>query len=80
MHAEIGRSDLGKLAVFECVREFPVRVKCSALYWHTLLAAVKQHESLVSTELGKMGGSPKFKIMKQNKDQNQDLKNKIIEL
>ena len=27
--------DLGKLAVFAGVREFPVRVKCATLAWHT---------------------------------------------
>ena len=40
----------GKLAVFAGVREFPVRVKCAALAWHTLLAALKQEKSVVSTE------------------------------
>ena len=30
---------LGKLAVFEGVREFPLRVKCVTLVWHTLIAA-----------------------------------------
>ena len=32
---------LGKLAVFFGVREFPVRVKCATLPWHTLKAAVE---------------------------------------
>ena len=32
---------LGKLAVFEGVREFPVRVKCATLPWHALRAALK---------------------------------------
>ena len=32
--------DLGKLAVFAGVREFPVRVKCASLAWHTLKAAL----------------------------------------
>ncbi len=32
---------LGKLAVFSGVREFPVRVKCATLAWHTLQAALK---------------------------------------
>jgi nitrogen fixation NifU-like protein len=31
---------LGKLAVFEGVREFPIRVKCATLAWHTLMAAL----------------------------------------
>src|SRR5207253_461548 len=32
---------LGKLAVLAGVREFPARVKCATLAWHTLLAALK---------------------------------------
>ncbi len=32
--------DLGKLAVFSGVREFPSRVKCATLAWHTLRAAL----------------------------------------
>ena len=32
--------ELGKLAVFTGVREFPMRVKCATLPWHTLLAAL----------------------------------------
>jgi nitrogen fixation NifU-like protein len=32
--------NLGKLAVFAGVREFPVRVKCASLAWHTLKAAL----------------------------------------
>lgn len=43
-------SKLGKLAVFAGVREFPVRVKCAALAWHTLLAALEQKNEAVSTE------------------------------
>ena len=35
--------DLGKLAVFEGVREFPVRVKCATLPWHTFRAAAEGH-------------------------------------
>ena len=41
---------LGKLAVFEGVREFPVRVKCATLAWHTLQAAVRDEASTASTE------------------------------
>jgi nitrogen fixation NifU-like protein len=32
--------ELGKLAVFEGVHEFPVRVKCASLAWHTMKAAL----------------------------------------
>jgi nitrogen fixation NifU-like protein len=42
-------SDLGKLAVFSGVREFPLRVKCATLAWHTLRAAL-EGGGQVSTE------------------------------
>jgi nitrogen fixation NifU-like protein len=41
---------LGKLAVFAGVREFPARVKCATLAWHTLHAALKGEDKPVSTE------------------------------
>jgi nitrogen fixation NifU-like protein len=41
---------LGKLAVFSGVREFPVRVKCATLAWHTLKAALDREAKAVSTE------------------------------
>lgn len=42
---------LGKLAVFSGVREFPMRVKCATLSWHTLMAIVNgQQNQPVSTE------------------------------
>lgn len=43
-------ADLGKLAVFSGVAEFPVRVKCVTLAWHTLRSAVRGKEETVSTE------------------------------
>ena len=42
--------DLGKLAVFSGVREFPVRVKCATLCWHTLQAAIANEKAVISTE------------------------------
>ena len=42
--------DLGKLAVFSGVREYPVRVKCATLPWHTLKAALAENGATVSTE------------------------------
>jgi nitrogen fixation NifU-like protein len=42
--------ELGKLEVFAGVREFPVRVKCATLPWHTLRAALEGEEKPVSTE------------------------------
>ena len=41
---------LGKLVVFAGVREFPVRVKCATLAWHTLRAALSDRRETVSTE------------------------------
>jgi nitrogen fixation protein NifU and related proteins len=45
-----GDLDLGKLTVFSGVREFPIRVKCATLAWHTLEAALVQKDQPVSTE------------------------------
>ena len=42
--------DLGKLMVFEGVREYPVRVKCATLAWHTLKAALDNSNTPASTE------------------------------
>ncbi|OGQ06934.1 MAG: SUF system NifU family Fe-S cluster assembly protein [Deltaproteobacteria bacterium RIFCSPLOWO2_12_FULL_40_28] len=42
--------DLGKLASMEGVKEFPMRVKCATLSWHTLKAALEKKEEIVSTE------------------------------
>jgi nitrogen fixation NifU-like protein len=41
---------LGKLAVFAGVRDYPVRVKCATLAWHTLNAALAEEQEAVSTE------------------------------
>ena len=43
-------NELGKLAVFSGVSEFPVRVKCATLAWHTLRAALQGKQQPVSTE------------------------------
>jgi nitrogen fixation NifU-like protein len=45
-----GTHDLGKLAVFAGVSEFPSRVKCAVLPWHTLRAALEGEEKTVKTE------------------------------
>jgi nitrogen fixation NifU-like protein len=42
--------DLGKLAVFTGVREYPMRVKCATLAWHTLMAALDAKDQPVTTE------------------------------
>jgi nitrogen fixation NifU-like protein len=41
---------VGKLAVLAGVREYPARVKCATLAWHTLDAALKNQQQAVSTE------------------------------
>jgi nitrogen fixation NifU-like protein len=48
--APSGGAELGKLAAFSGVREFPVRVKCATLAWHTLRSALDQRQDVVSTE------------------------------
>ncbi len=45
-----GTDSLGKLAVFSGVSEFPIRVKCATLAWHTLKSALEGGEKPVSTE------------------------------
>lgn len=42
--------ELGKLAVFAGVKEFPVRVKCASLAWHTMLSALHGKEEKITTE------------------------------
>lgn len=43
-------AELGKLAAFSGVAEFPMRVKCATLAWHSLHAALESNEHIVSTE------------------------------
>ena len=47
---EQGVEDLGKLSALAGVREFPVRVKCASLAWHSLRAALQDIPATVSTE------------------------------
>jgi len=42
--------ELGKLEVFAGVSQYPVRVKCATLVWHTLEAALERGGGVVSTE------------------------------
>jgi nitrogen fixation NifU-like protein len=48
--AEAPPEALGKLAVLSGVWEFPMRVKCATLAWHTLRSALESADELVSTE------------------------------
>ncbi|HEX8152230.1 MAG TPA: SUF system NifU family Fe-S cluster assembly protein [Thermoanaerobaculia bacterium] len=43
-------ADLGRLAAFSGVSEFPARVKCATLAWHTLRTALEGDQETVSTE------------------------------
>ncbi len=43
-------ANLGKLTVLAGVSEFPARVKCATLAWHTMNAALHDHQDPVSTE------------------------------
>jgi nitrogen fixation NifU-like protein len=49
-NARVTPAQLGKLAVLSGVWEFPVRVKCATLAWHTLRSALQGGDSQVSTE------------------------------
>jgi nitrogen fixation protein NifU and related proteins len=46
----VDETGLGKLAAFAGVREFPIRVKCASLAWHTLKAALADSHDTVKTE------------------------------
>jgi nitrogen fixation protein NifU and related proteins len=46
----IDEASVGKLAVLAGVREYPVRVKCASLAWHTLKAALEGADEPVRTE------------------------------
>ena len=47
---DLDTDELGKLTVFAGVQEFPVRVKCASLAWHTLMSALEDKEKKVTTE------------------------------
>ena len=44
------KENLGKLAVLSGVSEFPARVKCATLAWHTFRAAIENNAAAISTE------------------------------
>jgi nitrogen fixation NifU-like protein len=48
--SEVKSEMLGKLAVLSGVREYPMRVKCASLAWHTMRAAMQAEHAVVSTE------------------------------
>ena len=48
--AGVDKNKIGKLEVFHGVSEFPVRVKCASLAWHTLKSALAGDATTVTTE------------------------------
>ena len=46
----LSAADLGRLAAFSGVSEFPARVKCATLAWHTLRTALEGRDEKVTTE------------------------------
>lgn len=46
----IDNDKVGKMRVFGGVREFPIRIKCATLAWHTVLSALRGDADTVSTE------------------------------
>jgi nitrogen fixation NifU-like protein len=49
---DVSVEDLGKLSALAGVREFPVRVKCASLAWHTFKAALKQAQRATTEAAG----------------------------
>lgn len=49
-NSEVDMIDLGKLAVFAGVREFPARIKCASLAWHTMMNALDMKADQAVTE------------------------------
>jgi nitrogen fixation NifU-like protein len=47
---DLDEDELGRLAAFSGVSEFPARVKCATLAWHTLRTALQGSADKVSTE------------------------------
>ena len=50
MHGKPAQDSMGKLEAFSGVAEFPIRVKCATLAWHTLKAALANDPHPVTTE------------------------------
>ena len=50
LNGDVETESLGKLIAFAGVSEFPARVKCASLAWHTLHTALSTNEQVVTTE------------------------------
>lgn len=48
--SKLDEADLGRLGAFSGVSEFPARVKCASLAWHTLKTALEGKQASVTTE------------------------------
>jgi nitrogen fixation protein NifU and related proteins len=48
--APVNTEDIGKLRALEGVREFPMRIKCATLAWHSMTSALEENHAAVSTE------------------------------
>jgi nitrogen fixation NifU-like protein len=48
--SDVDTDALGKLAIFSGVREFPIRVKCATLPWHTMHSAIRESDETATTE------------------------------
>ncbi|HEY6842840.1 MAG TPA: SUF system NifU family Fe-S cluster assembly protein [Thermoanaerobaculia bacterium] len=48
--AGLSEAELGRLAAFSGVSEFPARVKCAMLPWHTMHSALQGEQEVVTTE------------------------------
>lgn len=47
---DMDEATLGKLTIFAGVQEFPMRVKCATLSWHTLKSALENQDTVAKTE------------------------------
>ena len=47
---DVDTTSMGKCVVMEGVKQFPIRVKCATLAWHTLHAALEESDEVVKTE------------------------------
>lgn len=73
--AGLESNELGKLVVFAGVREFPIRVKCATLPWHTLRAAIENKPETVSTDELPPSGHPSLTA-----DRAREIESKVIEV
>ena len=49
LNPETDKNHLGKLSIFEGVREYPSRTKCATLSWHTMKSALAEEETITTS-------------------------------